>query len=129
MNDGFVWPLGYCAGWKWSETFDPKRDWMWGSEDHWQCEKNEAETHKHKYHTDGHATKEEAYACYKAYMLDNELRLDHIHKNAMYPCLVCKTFTQREATVGPWASFVLCDQHCNREEVEKLYKAGDSWHS
>jgi len=81
------------------------------------------------YHDDGHATEEEACECYKRYMLDHKLRLGQKYENQMFRCRVCKEFTQGYAGVGPWTMFSLCDAHNNREEVEKLYRVGESWES
>lgn len=128
-NDGFIRPIGYCAGWNWSEAFDPDHDWAWGNADHWQADKNDAETFKHKYHTNGHTTQQEARDCYKEFELDNSLRLDRVTSSTMHKCQVCETWTQRLATIGPWISYHLCDNHCNRENVAKLYSVGESWHS
>jgi hypothetical protein len=41
----------------------------------------------------------------------------------------CGAWTQGMARVGGHVSFVLCDEHRNRENVEKLYSVGESWTS
>lgn len=102
---------------------------MWGDADRWQKSKNEAEAFKHKYHTNGHATLEEACECYKSYQLDHSLRMDQVTSSTMHKCQVCGTWTQAIATVGPWLHFYLCDDHRNREEVAKLFSIGESWGS
>lgn len=103
-------PIGYCSGWTWNETYDPKKEWAYGSEDHWQKSKIKAEASKDKYHTGGHATAEEACECYKNYQLDNHLQLDRKSTNTMHKCKVCGTYTESMASVGFWQLYHLCDE-------------------
>lgn len=70
---------------------------------------------------DGHATKEEAEAHYRAYVLDTadyERRL----LNTQRRCEVCEAWTDRVALsgVGMAESHVLCDAHCNREGLNQV---------
>lgn len=87
------------------------------------------EQFKDKYHTDGHATADEACECYKQFLLDNRLHLDNKQENQQSRCQVCKEFTQGLATVGPYRMFILCDEHRTRETVTELLKVGESWES
>lgn len=84
------------------------------------------------FHTDGHATEEEACECYKNYMLDTQLSLmDKEPANAtqQFKCKACGAWTACRAMVGPYQVFDLCPQHQTREEVEKLFSVGESWQS
>ena len=83
---------------------------------------------KEKYHTDGHATKEEAGECYKQYLLDHKYRGGE-DSGTQRKCEVCKAWTSRfiEVDCHIW---MLCDEHQNRAEVEKLMEAPDTiWSS
>lgn len=84
------------------------------------------------YHTDGHATEQEACDCFKKYMLDTQLRLNPAeppNAEQQNRCGVCRKFTACYAYVGPYAAFVLCPEHQTRECVESLYNVGESWES
>lgn len=84
------------------------------------------------FHTDGHATKQEACDCYKRYQLDTSLRLQPSEpENAtqQHKCQVCQKWTACHASVGAYQLFVLCPEHQTRECVESLYRVGESWES
>lgn len=85
---------------------------------------------KHKYHTCGHETEEEARKCYKEYMLDYQLRLNPKQENPsqLYKCKVCSEWCSGSATIGWCEYYNLCEKHCTREEVEKIVSpAGEMW--
>jgi hypothetical protein len=113
MNDGQRWAVGYCSG-KYPTVQD-----------------DESLEHRECYHEDGHETAEEARECYKRYMLDNRLHLDGKMANQQMRCQVeqCDAWTQGTARLGGYTSFTLCDEHRNRETVEKLYDVFESWSS
>ena len=88
---------------------------------------SEEEIDKHnqfayKYHTHGHDSKEEACDCYKEYQIDHELRLGCKMSGQQMQCKVCEEWTQMFAEIG-CKMYVLCEDHNNREEVEKFYRA------
>lgn len=123
-------PIGYCGGWRMPEKTRPHQRLCMGSEHRFNLSKAELEPFRNKYHTDGHATEEEAYGCYKQYLLDNSLRLDGFDPKQQNKCVVCDSWTQKSARIGYWfADYDLCDEHLNRETVETLFSVGDSWHS
>jgi hypothetical protein len=85
-----------------------------------------------KFHTDGHATEEEACECYKQYLLDTALRLQPAEPENAYQqhrCKVCHKFTACYAQVGAYRMFVLCPEHQTRAIVAGLLKVGESWES
>lgn len=87
---------------------------------------------KAKFHTDGHATEEEACECYKRFLLDTQLRLaksEPENASQQNRCRVCGKFTACYATVGPYRMFILCPEHQTRECVASLLKVGESWES
>lgn len=103
-RDKQIWPIGYCSG------------------------RSAEGPHADKYHSDGHASAEEATNCYMLYLLDNELRFDdgegsRVLHVCQYPG--CEEFTGGHATVGtgPCAIYSLCEAHRTREAVEVLFKA------
>lgn len=84
------------------------------------------------FHTDGHATEQEACDCYKRYMLDTALRLQPTEpENASQQnrCRVCNKFTACHAGVGPYFLVTLCPEHQTREHVESVFTVGESWQS
>jgi hypothetical protein len=101
-------PVGYCAG------FDPRvaQAADYGAE-------NEA-----LFHRDGHATRQEAEACYRNYELNHVLALDGPDSLEARRCEVpcCDAMTHGLATLGH-QRFSLCDAHRTRDIVAQL--AGD----
>ena len=90
------------------------------------------EPFKDKFHANGHATSEEACACYRQYLLDMRLTLkpqEPENATQQHRCQVCKKFTACYAMVGSYRMFTLCPEHQTREEVEKLLNVGESWES
>lgn len=96
MNDGHIWPVGYCA-------------------DH-----------------EPHQTEDDARRCYRDYELNERLRLDGTLGD-WNPCEYtgCETLTNRDARIGGWHGWRLCDVHRTKECCAELYgeMAGDSVHS
>lgn len=121
-NDGRIWPIGYCAGWR---DFSPEEHQRFFMTDFWYADYL---SRKDQYHEDGHATSEEACECYKKYELDSSLRFSEM-SNQKRPCEVCQEWTQKIAMVGGYSHFVLCETHANRAEVERLFSVGESWES
>jgi hypothetical protein len=122
MNDGRVWPIGYCAGFR---EYTPEQRKAFLMNDNWYAK---YEANRAKYHEDGHATSEEACECYKQHELDESLHFD-VDSHSKQKCEVCEEWTEKRAMVGGYRHFVLCEKHANREEVEKLYTVGESWES
>lgn len=77
----------------------------------------------------GHDTEEEACEHYRQYELDRA-RYNVVDANAKEKCVVCGEWTQTMATVDCYRTYRLCESHCNRDALEKLYPAvGDCWSS
>lgn len=122
MNDGRVMPIGYCHAWRdWTEA-DKKMGL------HLLSSVRDHAVYKEKYHTDGHATYEEACACYKDYQLDKNTRYD-AQTEPWEPCAVCGVRTTHAVTVEGWEKVHLCDQHRSRKFFEPLFNVGESYHS
>lgn len=104
-------PVGYCCNERLAEVFKGEGLWIEG-----------------KHHVDAHATREEAEACYKAYLLDTRTR-ESAMKDQMGRCRVCGEFTTGLMCVGAYQLYILCDAHRNREALESLVVVGQSWES
>ena len=79
-----------------------------------------------------HDTPEEARECYRQYILDHKLVLDHHEFKPWAECDVegCDFDTNRAAEAGPYFYWALCSQHMNKETVASLLKVGSfmgSW--
>lgn len=114
-NGGGTFPVGYCAGFP---NFDGV---TWIGEQMIAAALAKAEPHREKYHCDGHATAEEAVACYRRYQLDLESRFDCQHSDKQERCLECQAWTQGFALIGQSHVIPLCDEHRNPEIAAKHY--------
>lgn len=99
MNDGRIWAVGYCAQ---------------------GCP--------------GHDTKDGAYEHQRQYELDNARyngKLGNEHHREERKCEICGEWTDGYASVGMGGMerYILCDQHRNRESLDTLVEAGDSFGS
>lgn len=112
--DERAFPVGYCA---------PYKEWKDGelgiSADSLLVK--EYEKFKDKHHDNGHATREEAVACYREYLLDSKLSLNLESDNTQHKCQVCGEWTNLSAHLD-MDRWDLCSEHNNREEVEKLFE-------
>lgn len=80
-----------------------------------------------KYHTDGHATEEEACACHREYQLDRQLTFYDDKPDADHQdrCKApeCKAFTSGVAMLGNHRFFALCKDHRTRDVVKALLES------
>ncbi len=123
-------PVGYCKAFDvlWPEEKPASSAFFSDEEYHRWREK--AADFRDKYHADGHATSDEACACYKTYLLDQRTTLGSPDKpHALYKCDVCGAFTAGYAQIGGYTRFTLCDDHRTREHLEDLYEVHESWES
>ena len=123
-----VMPLGYCAGW--SEETKASMAARLGPElaslAHNTQERSRANIAE--YHTDGHETSEEACACYKRYLLDNDIIPGITLVGNSMRCQVCDEWTRETVTVGG-TTYGLCRTHDRRRSVESFLCVGVSIHS
>lgn len=145
-NDDQTWPVGYCRAHKVWTAADFKG--LYSSDDQRTAEAAKLnakyEPLAHKFHADGHATAEEAQACYCQYLLDTQLEFSKDHqpkpeaaeqaRDALGPgsvkpeavertqrqCRQCQTWTEGLAWLD-MQSWPLCEQHQTREVVEGLF--------
>jgi hypothetical protein len=123
MNDGHVWPVGYCDG-----DFDKVKKRILDCDilPNREAEVVKLEKFASKFHSNGHATCDEAVECYRQYQLDQHLRLNkHENPAELRRCAVCGTWTGHHADIG-MTTFDLCDQHLGRNWVEELFKGSSN---
>lgn len=123
-------PIGYCAGWKEPATGEEaeRLTKQFGPDfvEHLNADIEAKREHQAKYHTDGHATEDEAHNCYRRYLLDQELELRDPPESpgSLHKCQApgCGAYTAGEARLGHGypRRFYLCDAHRSRETVEAL---------
>lgn len=120
-NDGRIWPVGYCAGWRENTEEDFKR---------YPGLKEEIEKKKEfkiNYHKEGHASIEEARECYKEYLLDNKVRFRE-HKDGIegnyIKCRECEKITNGYAEID-FSIIPLCNEHQKRDIISKHFSVGD----
>lgn len=124
-NQKTCYAIGYCAPYRhWT---DEQRERLGGYITDEMVAESEATKHKH--HEDGHATAEEACECYKQYLLDHETSYDGHKQEPWSPCDICQKRTPSVVMVSGWPKAHLCDEHRNRECLEKVLKVGESWGS
>lgn len=130
-NDGQIWPTGYCQEFTLYKEIC-RRQLVWPKYyEIWELERvglsanpNETELHdkfKDKYHSDGHATKEEAERCHYEYILDNEIRefTSTNERHCRYPD--CEEWTEKGFQISSFNMIRLCDQHRNRTGIKTVY--------
>lgn len=123
-----VCAIGYCGGWH--ETLDPGVAERLGEGFvyHWKQDVERLRPFKDKFHTDGHATKDEAVACHREFTLDTKRR-DFEDAHEQRRCRVCESWTQHRVSVDG-EIFDLCPEHSTREAVSALYPGhAESWES
>jgi len=125
FRDGSGQPWGYCRAFA---PFTDKQitEWFISTE---LIKAHNAR--KHKYHTSGHSTPQEACACYRQFLLDTALRFrDDEPDRFMGRCKVCNEYTNGGAEVDHGDLIVLCKAHRTRDYVERLYPpVGEIWSS
>lgn len=117
-NDGVIRPCGYC------HAYTPiSSEAVWATPEMIQ-QWNAAEApFAPRYHADGHATKAEAAACYRDYLLDHQLQLGLRDPLSQHRCVICGEWTEMHARLD-MESWTLCELHNHRVEVEKLFNLG-----
>lgn len=139
-HDDAIHRVGYCF-----EAFErawPERPGVveltvYGDGDAYQAARAKALEHATKYHADGHATAAEACACYRDFILDNELRFvaDAAEGEAesLYRCQApagCQAYTSGGATWGSGGLVHLCATHRTRDVVQTMIAhVAERWES
>ena len=120
-----IHPVGYCAGFTDYAFEEKERNGIVYYEYKgipWSKEAKETyEKYKDKYHTDGHATADEAAQCYKQYLLDNRLMLNRKMSNMQKKCEICGEWTSLMAQLDGYHIFILCEKHQTIEDAASLY--------
>lgn len=77
----------------------------------------------HKYHADGHDTKDQACECFREFLLDHSVDYNLAgHGNGLRPCeaLDCQNTTRRAVLYNNFYHFWLCDEHRTRDVVATM---------
>lgn len=115
-NDGHVYPVGYCCERHiWNEE-DEKR---FGIDA--ESMNSKTDPFKEKYHTDGHATPEEAAECYLEYQLDQHMHIRN-SSSSQHKCAICDEWTQGIVTIGESRMLTLCEKHQTKDDIRKIVK-------
>jgi hypothetical protein len=114
-----VHPIGYCRAWPKSWYEHEGEEWL-----------EKLKVNKDKFHDRGHDTAAEARECYHQYQLDNEVRIGK-QPDQQRRCAECEKWTQDFVQVGGALGQinVLCEDHQDRETIEKHFNCYDSIHS
>lgn len=144
-NNSDTWPLGYCRPYRPFKVADFFQSGPHGEAGRLEIERLNARyaRFQHKYHTDGHATAEEAELCFRGFELDNHLSFGRMtvaeakdRRLQLYYCQApyanaaktkdCNELTASSAWIsgGGTRHWNLCEEHLNRETVEKLFQVG-----
>lgn len=129
-EEGWAHSIGYCAGWKGdpdaAEIERLNNMFGEGFAERLKAEIEPKRQFQSKFHRDGHATSEEAYACFRQYELDCELRFWE-SKSEQKKCQVCETWTAHRAELGDFhREFILCPEHATRDNVKDLRDKEDT---
>jgi hypothetical protein len=119
-NQKATWPEGYCHKWRPLQDTNIGREWT-------EHEIMEHARHKEKYHEVGHRTALDAVNCHREYELDRlrfwgEDRLTH-KPDSLHRCKAegCEKYCASFADIPGSQTWTLCEDHLNRETVEKLF--------
>jgi hypothetical protein len=131
-----TFPVGYCAGWHYDQWIEEASTILPPDvDDHAHAKliglAQELLPFKAKFHDDGHATEQEANECYRQFQLDTGLAFSRPVSGELHACEVrgCQNCTTNSASLHDaiCTTWYLCDDHLNRETVEKLYNMTESW--
>lgn len=111
-EENWIHAVGYCAGYR-----DPGPSIL--GPEMTERLRLETEPYRAKYHTDGHATPEEAMACHRDYELDQRLRFFD-EPSTQRQCGICSTWTTGRARLGEYDGYTVCPAHQTRESVATL---------
>jgi hypothetical protein len=112
--NGKAEPAGYCAGWREVTAADEAR-----APGLLRDQEKFLRPHQAKFHKDGHATLEEACACFRGYLLDTTRRAT---SKELHPCDFpgCLCRTDAGVVVDGELRWKLCKPHRTREAFEQL---------
>lgn len=119
-----TYPSGYCGGWSYDRWLADPTNLVMPR----QLLEREAAARRPfqaKYHTDGHATREEAERCHYEYALDLELQEGTIRPDEQHRCQApdCAEWTQHYLSLGAYRAQTtfLCDAHRTRDVFAALH--------
>lgn len=120
-DEGWTHAVGFCSG-----TFDtiwpphnpalPERVAPWGGVEAYDADREKHRVHAALYHDDGHATAEEAEACYDHYCRVLRRR-DFQERDVQRKCAICGAWTVHRVMVGDVRLLCLCVSHLSELDV------------
>lgn len=122
-NGAGTFSLGYCSGYR-ELTVEDLRGAF--TPEMVARENDRHRPFKDKYHDSGHATADEAMACYRTYQLDQQLEFSpNDDGDEQRKCQVCGTWTTGIAFFRGemYKVFHLCKDHQSRKFVEEVWDA------
>jgi hypothetical protein len=132
MNDGRTWPIGYCSRFREAKLMTE------GGYFHTQQSADRHNSFKEKYGPHHHEIKDQAIACYKDYLLDNDLHFwpyceltdEKPMTRTEHRCETegCESYKTGLCRVDQ-RDFHLCNDHQTREVMATLLHVGESWSS
>lgn len=125
-DENWVHPVGYCSGWK-EKSEEELREYAtrFGDRSAQELKEwlDEERVNKEKYHDNGHATADEAHACYAHYLADH-IRLLPPPKDpkTLHKCEECGAFCSgaAETNDGFWFKY-FCESHWTHEVARKHF--------
>lgn len=116
---------GYCRGWtEYTEDELRETDARLGEgfSERLIAERDRNLAYKERFHKNGHATQEEAVACYRDYVFDCERR-EYVSDDTQKPCMECQAWTPNVIEIGrPFGIWLhLCDEHKTAVLMRKHY--------
>lgn len=133
-NGAGTFPIGFCMSLgarpfyslPYSDISDVVKG-LYRDEAHWEAEKTKYAAHLHRYHDHGHATAEEASACYRLFevLLHSRRRTD---ESVQLKCGTCGNWTQSRVLVGseiPY-EYAVCTTCDTEDNILRLHTS--RWH-
>jgi hypothetical protein len=109
-NDAGTFPIGYCTeniyALPW-ERLPVILQYAYGDEIRWNQEQAKHLPRAENYHTEGHATAEEAIACYRRHEV-LELTRKYEDSHSQERCHVCSEWTQQRVEIGTFGHYAIC---------------------
>lgn len=116
-DEGWTHAVGFCGG-----TFDQRwppytgKEIAWPTQGAYDADREKHRAHAAHYHDDGHATADEAQACYDSYCRLLRRR-DFDERDVQRKCAICGAWTQHRVTVGELRLLILCGAHLSEMDV------------
>lgn len=112
-DEGWTHAIGYCHAYR---ELKPMEGF---SQEQTDRENAKIAPFRAKYHDTGHDSAEQAEACYREYVLDQEVRFSRT--TSAERCLECQEWTPEMVEVGPFRFLRLCAKHQAADLIRKHF--------